>query len=241
MRRSAGRPGSASAARPKCCSSRPIAKILPPSSPRCRKQFRSRSSAAAPISWFATAASPVSRSASAAVLPALPSTRARSSPAPAALHLNVALFAGAGRHRRARIPLRHSGDDRRRAADERRRLRPRDQGRAGLGDGARPRRPRPCRRGRGDGVFLSPLRGRPGLDLCRGAAARGRRRCRRDRAADGRDPRGARSDPADPRPHRRLDVQQPAGRCGLAADRRGRLPRARARRGDGVAASTRIF
>ncbi len=34
--------------------------------------------------------------------------------------------------------------------------------------------------------------------------------------------------PADPRPHRRLDLRQPAGPQGLGADRRGRLPRPRA-------------
>ena len=43
-----------------------------------------------------------------------------------------------GRHRRPRVPARHSGRDRRRAAHERRRLWPRDQGRADRGARRRP-------------------------------------------------------------------------------------------------------
>ena len=59
------------------------------------------------------------------------------------------------------------------------------------------------------------------------------RRAQGDRRAHGHDPDAARGKPADPRPHRRLDLRQPAGTQGLAADRPGRLPRPETRRRDG--------
>ena len=88
-----------------------------------------------------------------------------------------------------------------------------------------------CRRG-GARPLLSPLRRRRGLDPRPSRVRRRVRRRRGDRPAHGRDPGGARGVAADPRPHRRLDLRQPARPQGLGADRPRRLPRSDARRRD---------
>ena len=83
--------------------------------------------------------------------------------------------------------------------------------------------------------LLSPQRRRRGLDLRRtpcspasagDAAAIGRRMAEIQAARE--------ASPADPRPHRRLDLRQPARPQGLGADRPRRLPRPDARRRDGL-------
>ena len=98
-----------------------------------------------------------------------------------------------GRHRRARVPARHSGRDRRRAAHERRRLWRRDQGRADRGARRRPRRqrrvliPMP--------TWASPIgiAASPDDVIFTAGAVRGRAgRPRGDRRRDGRDHRAAR-------------------------------------------------
>jgi UDP-N-acetylmuramate dehydrogenase len=51
---------------------------------------------------------------------------------------------------------------------------------------------------------------------------------------------GEAGDAADQEPHRRLDLQEPAGRQGLATDRRRRLPRPRGRQGAGVGTALQL-
>ena len=129
------------------------------------------------------------------------------------------------RHRGARVLSRHSRRDRRRAAHEWRRLWPRDQGRA---DRSARRRPAGSVRvfANADMHYTYRHCGAPGRrDLHAGAVSRRARRSCGDRRRDGQDHGIARGDAADQEPHRRLDLQEPAGTQGLAADRRRRLPR----------------
>ena len=152
-----------------------------------------------------------------------------------ALDVNVARVAAGCRPRRSGVPVRHSRHHRRRAAHERRRLRQRDQGRAGVGRGRRSARRRaPAGAAPSwasaiaaaalpdDWIFTAAaLRGQPGD----AAAIAGR--------MDG-DPDGAREHAADAVAHRRLDLRQSAGQQGLGADRPRRLPRPGRRRCAGV-------
>ena len=133
---------------------------------------------------------------------------------------------GRCRHRRSLLLSRHSRLRRRRAAHEWRRAWPRDQGGSGRGarrrsPGQHPRAPvaelhytyRHCG-APDDFIFTEALfqgePGEPGEILAR----------------DGRGRRLSRGRPADQEPHRRLDLQEPAGQERLEADRRRRLPRA---------------
>ena len=130
---------------------------------------------------------------------------------------------------------RHSRRDRRRAAHERRRLWRRDQGRSGRGARRRPRRQCPRLSQRRDGLHLSPLRRAGRRDLHRRRCFRARRAIRAAILAEmNAHHRSARRDAAASTPHRRLDLQEPAGQQGLAADRCRRLPRPRRRRRAGV-------
>ena len=95
----------------------------------------------------------------------------------------------------------------------------------------RPRRRAGALRQRRDGLFLSPQRGAgrrrsSPAPCCRAAPAS----APTIEAEMERITARARGFAADPREDRRLDVQEPAGRQGLAVDRRRRLPRPRRRR-----------
>src|SRR5260221_10942925 len=78
------------------------------------------------------------------------------------------------------------------------------------------------------------MRGAGGLDLHRRRIRRRRGRSGGDRPTHGRDPGGTRSKPAGPRPHRRLDLRQPARPQGVGTDRPCRLPRPHPRRRAGL-------
>ena len=133
-------------------------------------------------------------------------------------------------HRRTRVPARHPGYRRRLRADERRRLWPRGAATSWSKAGSccapagRRMAARAARlhlssqrgaRGRGGGRSAVP--GQPGDPDAIGAEM--------DRIAA-----RARGIAAAAQPHRGLDLQEPGGPQGLAADRRGRLPRPRDRR-----------
>ena len=141
---------------------------------------------------------------------------------------------GGGEYRRHGILLRHSRHHRRRAADECRRQRQRDQGCAGRGHRHRPRR-RPacvfqCRH-----EFRLPQQRRRSVDhFYLGALSRGHRRAGSDPRAHERGADPSRDRPADPRKDRRLDLQEPARPQRLETDRRRRLPRPARRRRTGV-------
>ena len=78
----------------------------------------------------------------------------------------------------------------------------------------------PC----GNGLHLPSQRLARGRDLHECAVPGPSRRPPRHRSGNGPRHRRARGGPADPRAHRRLDLQEPAGRQGVAARRCGRLP-----------------
>ena len=138
------------------------------------------------------------------------------------------------RHSRARVLSRHSGLDRRRAAHECRRARPRDEGlpRSGRAPSIRTATFMCCR---------SPTwASRIAIAACRddwifteATFRRHARRAGRNPQRDGRGRRLPREEPADQGAHRRLDVQESAGPQRLEARRRGGLPGLARRRRQG--------
>ncbi len=134
------------------------------------------------------------------------------------------------RDRRGRVPALDPGHGRRVRADERRRLRMRDQGRAGrMRDRAAVWRAAGAV-GRGAWVQLSAFDAARRLRRRQRDVPRASGGTRRGPGGDGPHRRGARSVAAAPLAHGRVDVQEPRGPQGVGADRRRRVSRADARR-----------